>query len=122
MQWSFKWRKELRSGQYYDLEKRGFIKPEESEPWVDGFYFYLDAFRELATSRPVGLEISAIPFTAIAEYFRIYELEDIEDFEEFAYVIRLLDNKFIELNEATNKSEGNKNASNNANKKNNNKR
>ena len=122
MQWQFKYRKELKTGQYYDLERRGFIKEADREPEVGGLSFYLDAFRELSTSRPVGLELQAIPFTAIAEYFRIYEIADFDDFDDFAYIIRLLDNTFIDLNESASKSEGNKNGSNNANKKNRNKR
>lgn len=119
MKWAFKWQKELKTGQYYQLLSRGFIKPENQEPIVDGFEFYLDAFRELSTSRPAGLDLQAIPFTAIAEYFRIYELQD---FDEFASIIRMMDRTYIELNEATRKAEGDKNANGNTDAKNNNKR
>lgn len=35
-----------------------------------------------------------IPFTAIVEYSRIYE---VGDFDEFLYIIRLLDNTYMEL-------------------------
>jgi len=38
------------------------------------------------------MDISPIPFTAIAEYVRIY---DIDDFDEFLYIIRLVDNFVI---------------------------
>lgn len=65
------------------------------------------------------MELQAIPFTAIAEYFRIYELED---FDDFAYIIRAMDNRFMELNRADHKAKGDKNASGNANAKNSNKR
>lgn len=109
----------MKSGQYYDLERRGFIKPDEREPCIDGFGFYIDAYRELSTSRPVGLEIQAIPFTAIADYFRIYELRD---FDEFAYIMRLMDSTFMELSESARKAEGNKDASGNTNKAHSNKR
>lgn len=64
--------------------------------------------------------IGPIPFTAIAEYFRIYELDD---FDEFAYIIRRMDSVFLELNAAdkADKPEGGKtSASSNTNKKNNN--
>jgi len=115
LRWSFKWRTVLRTGQYYDLLQRGFIKGEDREPNVDGFGFYLDAFRELATSRSNGMEIGPIPFTAIADYFRIYELRD---FDEFAYIIRRLDNAFLELNDEANKAERKKNANNNPGKAN----
>jgi hypothetical protein len=66
------------------------------------------------------MEIGAIPFTAIAEYFKIYELHD---FEEFAYIIRLLDFTFIELNEEANKKDsGGKSGSKHTNKSNKNSR
>jgi hypothetical protein len=84
---------------------KGFIKQSDEEPVIEGFEFYLDAFRDLSTSRPVGMELGSIPFTAIAEYFKIYELSD---FDDFAYIIRLMDRTFIELNEETNKSGGDK--------------
>lgn len=87
---------------YFDLLSRGFLKPEDEEPNIEGFEFYIDAFRELSTSRPVGMEISAIPFTAISEYFKIYELQD---FDEFLYIIRLMDRTFLDLNEEVNKKE-----------------
>lgn len=123
MEWQFRFRKELKSGQYYDLEQKGFIKDSEREPDVSGLSFYIDAFREISTSRPVGLEIQAIPFTAIAEYFRIYEIADFDDFNDFAYIIRLMDNTFMDLNEAVNKAgEKKKDGGNNPNKKNRNKR
>lgn len=121
MRWTFKWRKELKTGQYYDLLKRGFIKPEDTEPGIDGFEFYLDAFRELSTSRPSGLEIQSIPFTAIAEYFKIYGLDE-SDFDEFVFIIRLMDNTFLDLNDSANKAEKGKNASVNSNKNNKNRR
>lgn len=119
MKWSFKWRKELKTGQYYDLVGRGFIKPVDAEPCIDGFGFYLDAFRELSTSRPGGLEIPPIPFTAMVEYFRVYELGD---FDEFAFIIRQMDSTFLELNAAVQKAEGKKDASRNTNAKNSNNR
>lgn len=106
MRWNFKWRKELSSGQYYrQLLPRGFVKPEDQEPFIDGFEFYLDAFRELSSCRPGGLDLQAIPFTAIAQYSSIYELGD---FEEFAYVIRAMDNVFLEMNGAVQKKERDK--------------
>lgn len=71
------------------------------------------------TARPVGLAVQSIPFTAIAEYFRIYELA--EDFHEFSYVIRRLDDAFIRLNEEVQKAEKDSNGSGNGNKTNRNK-
>lgn len=104
-----RWRKEIETGQYYDLVQRGFIKEADQEPPIDGFEYYVDAFRELNTSRPVGLDLAAIPFTAIVDYFKIY---GIGDFDEFLYVIRRMDDVFIELNSASQKAEGGKGAGN----------
>jgi len=103
LKWAFKWRKELKSGQYYDLLFRGFIKSEDTEPTVEGFEFYIEAFWELSSSRPVAMEIGPIPFTAIADYFKIYEIE--QDFDEFSYIIRLMDSTFRELNSESRRTE-----------------
>lgn len=82
------------------------------------FEFYLDAFRELSTCRPGAMDLMPIPFTAIVEYSRIYELGD---FDDFFYIIRAMDDVFLKLYyDASKKSEG-KNASNNSNKNNKNK-
>lgn len=72
------------------------LKPDQLEPEITGLEFFLDAFRELSTSRQSGFSIGAIPFTAIVEYFSIYEIDG--DFDEFIYVIRRMDSVFLELN------------------------
>jgi len=77
------------------LEK-GFLKPEDLEPKVDGLEFYYDAFGELGTARQFGMAVGPIPFTAIAEYFRIYDIEG--DFHEFSAIIRRMDSVYLELN------------------------
>lgn len=90
-----KWRKELQSGVYLEqLLPRGFILPEDQEPNIEGLDFYLDAFRDLSSCRPSGLDLQAIPFTAIVEYFRIYELDD---FDEFAYLVRRMDTRYLDM-------------------------
>ena len=61
-------------------------------PNIDHFAFYIDAFRELNSCRDYGMGLGPIPFTAIAEYAKIYE---VEDFDEFLYYIRVMDNQFI---------------------------
>lgn len=101
---------------------KGFFesRPEELEPSVEGFEFYLDAFRELGSCRPGGLDIQPIPFTAIYEYSRIYHIAEGDDFEDFLYVIRRLDNEYLDLRAAEVKKEtgpkpkGNKSASKHA--------
>ena len=84
---------------------RGFIKPEDQEPEITGLDFYYDAFRELSTTRQLGLDAGPIPFTAIVEYSRLW---DISDFEDFSYVIRRLDEIYLELNSQDKKSSSNK--------------
>jgi hypothetical protein len=105
---------------YYQLLGKGMLKDEDKEPDIGGFQFYFDAFQELSTSRQVGMGLGPIPFTAIAEYFRIYELAD---FDEFAYLIRRMDNVFLELESAedaarSKQQEGKPSASAVSNKKN----
>lgn len=94
------------------------MKPEDQEPGLTGLEFYRDAFRELATCRPVGMGLQPIPFTAIAEYSKIYK---IGDFDEFAHVMRVMDDTLLELSEGINK-EGRGSGNNNADAKNRNKR
>lgn len=73
----------------------GFIKPEDQEPNIDGFEFYYDAFQELSTARQIGLAVGPIPFTALVEYTRMFE---IPDFDDFSHVIRCMDKVYLELN------------------------
>lgn len=67
-------------------------------PNVDHFQFYIEAFYELSSCRQIGMSFGPIPFTAIAEYAKMYE---VSDFDEFLYIIRLLDNKYLEKEYAT---------------------
>lgn len=65
----------------------------------------MTAYREIETARPVGLGPAPIPFTAIAEYFKIYELEEFENFEDFHTIIRSMDLVVLELNSSIKKAE-----------------
>jgi hypothetical protein len=56
-----------------------------------------------------------IPFTSIVEYFRIYR---IGEFEDFLYIMRLLDNSILEWSREKNKPSGNDSAKVNGNKSN----
>jgi hypothetical protein len=67
------------------------------EPNVAHFSFYIDAFAELNSCRNFGMGMGPIPFTAIAEYVRLYK---VEDSEEFMYIIRVMDNQFIKSQNA----------------------
>lgn len=72
------------------------LKPEDEEPEITGFEFYYDAFKELSTTRQSGLGIGPIPFTALVEYFTIYNIDG--DFDEFASIIRRMDEVYLALN------------------------
>ena len=69
-------------------------------PNVDFLEFYIEAFFELGTCRVSSMSIGQIPFTAIAEYANIY---DVDDFDEFLYVMRVMDNAIIRLSNAGSK-------------------
>jgi hypothetical protein len=112
MVWSYKWRDQIASGFYYKLLQKGSLSENDKEPNVGYFNWYLEAFKELSSCRSIGMILGPIPFTAIVEYSRIYE---VEDFDEFLYVIRRLDDKFMELES---KKAGVKNASTNSDKNN----
>lgn len=73
----------------------GKIDSKDVMPEVGPFVWYLDAFRELSTCRAIGMAEGPIPFTAIVEYSRIY---DVEDFEEFLYLMRVMDREYLRIN------------------------
>lgn len=92
----------MKTGQYYDLLARGFFegKEEAVEPSIDGLQFYLEAFRELSSCRPGGMDILPIPFTAVVTYCQVYGIEELDD---FLYIIRDLDYVYLGLVEEENK-------------------
>jgi hypothetical protein len=83
------------------LLQQGQLKPEDSEPEISQFRYYIDAFHELSSCRSIGMALGPIPFTAIAEYSKLF---DVEDFEELHYLMRFMDNKFLELEAKKHKS------------------
>ena len=96
--------------------ERGFItEPEDIEPDIGPFEFYFDAFRELSSCRTSGMAVGPIPFTAIVAYSTLYSLED---FDEFRYVIRRMDDFFIseESKKAEKKETNGKNSTGSTNK------
>lgn len=78
--------------QYDNLLLQGKLREEHKEPFIGPFSYYVECFFELNTCRN-GISLSPIPFTAIAEYAKIFR---IEDFDEFLYYMRQLDNVFLE--------------------------
>lgn len=92
MSWADKW-----SGRftfYEDLLSKGRVREEDIEPDLGPFSFYLDAFGVLGTCRQIGMGAGPIPFTAILEYSNLY---DVGDFESFFTVIKMMDEKFLQI-------------------------
>lgn len=79
------------------------LKAEDVEPELGPFGFYFDAFQELSSCRNSSVGPGPIPFTAIVEYSNLYDIEDREDFH---YLIRLMDNTFLKLAEKDMKKPG----------------
>lgn len=72
---------------------------------MDGLRFYIDAFYELSSCRPFGLTLGPIPFTAILEYSKIFYDGD---FEEFLYLMRLMDREYLRLSSQSLKEKSSK--------------
>jgi hypothetical protein len=52
------------------------------------------------------MSLSPIPFSAIVEYSKINDLDE-EDFYDLLYIIRLMDNKLLELENKENDKQAN---------------
>ena len=81
--------------------EKNLIREEDVRPDVSPFRFYVNAFSEISTCRN-GMS-PQIPFTAIVEYARIYEVEDME---EFIYLIREMDNEYISVDSSKKENNG----------------
>ena len=77
------------------------LKPEDMEPDIGPFDFFIDAFRELSSCRVNSMSLGPIPFTAIVEYSKLF---DVGDFSEFLYYIRAMDNVLLGLDNDKQKS------------------
>ncbi len=60
-------------------------------PWLTWIY---NAFQELTTCRINMMSVGAIPWTAINDYARRYNIDE-EDFERFCALIRSMDEAFL---------------------------
>jgi hypothetical protein len=109
-----KWGPKIKSGFYHNLEAKGLLREGERMPEVGPYSFYLGAFRELSSCRTGLMGPSPIPFSAIREYASIYIEEGPDEFEDFLYLIRCMDDAYLEDSEKngnTTSSESNKNTS-----------
>jgi len=72
----------------------GKIREKDLRPEAQVFRYYIDAFNELSTCRPSAFDVGPIPFTAIAEYAKIFGVDD-SDFHEFLFIIRAMDSEYL---------------------------
>ena len=79
------------------------LQPEQQEPQVGPFQFYIEAFYELSSCRVSSMALGPIPFTAIVEYARLF---DLSEFEDFHYYIRAMDNALLKLEAERNRQTG----------------
>jgi hypothetical protein len=97
-----KW-KDSKPGYYEALLAAGKItKKENIEPDIGPFVYYFECFRELATSRNNGMEAGPIPWDKIVEYYRVFidpktTFRGDQDFEDFYYYIRIIDDTTLRL-------------------------
>jgi hypothetical protein len=105
---------------YESLKARGVLKKDQTIPNVDAFALYTEAFVELNTCRPQGFGPAPIPFLAILEYAKLYEIEDTE---EFIYIIRTMDNAYMskqekpkDVNKTSSKTDNNRSSGQNGRK------
>jgi len=90
LKWYLKWSDNL---DFYDsLLTQGNVREEDYEPQIGVFEVYLEYFFELDTCRN-GMSNGPISFTDIYNFANII---DIEDFDEFLYLMRKLDRIIIE--------------------------
>lgn len=63
---------------------------------MPGLDFYLSAFNELSTCRPIGMAAGPIPWTAIVAYAQSYGMdEEAEDY--LRQMVRALDGVFLDF-------------------------
>jgi hypothetical protein len=81
-------------------------------PDTRGFQLYIEAFYELSSCRVSSMSLGAIPFTSIAEYAKIFEIDG-EEFFEFLHYIRVMDNELLSLDRKKNLNDSKKSGKSN---------
>lgn len=75
------------------LLPQGRVKKDDEEPVLEPFEVYVEWFFELNSCRST-MSLAPIPFTDIHKFAKIYEYDD---FEEFHYLMRRLDNHYLSV-------------------------
>jgi len=104
--WNHTWAEKNKNGFHDKLVAEGKIT-EDIQPNIEPYAFYRDAYLELSSCK--SAYESPIPFTSIVEYFKIYG--EGEDFEDFIFVIRKMDEAHSDSIKKKEKSNGPTNAS-----------
>lgn len=76
------------------------------EPELGPLGLFVEAFLELSSCRSIGMGLGPIPFTAVKDYFSIYPIG--EDFDEFLYLIRRMDDTYLKDQASKQKAEESK--------------
>lgn len=78
-------------------EKIGAPIPDHLFPPIlpEGYEHHYEAFWELSADRQIGMAAGPIPFTAISEYARRVQIDELDDFWLFAGLIRKMDEVFL---------------------------
>lgn len=63
---------------------------------MDGLEWFYDAFTDLSSTRPVGMGVGHIPWTAIDRWAVRNEVDG-EDFDDLVYMMREMDAEFFDL-------------------------
>ena len=88
--WQVKWDDASKRQLYFDvLQYKKDFKDEDKLLNLGPLQFYGDCWAELSTCRVMG---GPIPFTSIVEFAKIYEIEDIANFNG---IIRMIDDFYL---------------------------
>lgn len=79
--------------------ENGYQVPDEDLPpdVLPECEFVFSAFWELSTDRPVGMGIGAIPWSSINSFAVRHGIEQIDDFEQFSFLIRAIDAEYLKV-------------------------
>lgn len=70
---------------------RPAVEPESEFAW--------DAFWALSSDRASGFGEGPIPFTAIESFARRYRIDDLDEFDDLASMVRALDGEYLRMRE-----------------------
>jgi hypothetical protein len=78
----------------YKNSPNASISKQEKKVFCSSLMFIWDSFWELSTTRH---ELGPIPWTAINEYAKRFNIDDMDEFDSFLFFIRGLDTEFLDI-------------------------